>query len=103
MNLEKTQATNLYNIIIQVQPCVFGAGMKMAWWLLFYLGEVWLLMLALRASTVEACGICGGKLFHVKIVLEKKLYLKAFLLVWYCWKLMGWVRESLSFGFGEML
>ena len=50
------------NIIIQVQSCVSGAAIKMAWWLLFYLGKVWLLMLALKASTVEACGIRGGKL-----------------------------------------
>ena len=26
-------------------------------------------MRALKASTVEACGICGGKLFYAKIVL----------------------------------
>ena len=61
----------------------------MAWWLFFYLGKVWLLMLALKASTVESCGICGGKLFHVKIVLEKKLYLYALILVWYGWKARG--------------
>ena len=53
----------------------------MARWLLFYLGKVWLLMLALKASTVEAYGISGGKLFHVKIVLGKKMYLKALILV----------------------
>ena len=58
-----------------------GARIKMAWWLVFYLGKVWLLMLALKASTVEACGICGGKLFHAKIFLGKKLYLKALILV----------------------
>ena len=32
-------------------------------------------MLALKSSTVKACGIRGGKLFHVVIVLGKKLYL----------------------------
>ena len=46
-------------------------------WLVFYLGKVWLLMLALKASTVVACGICGGKLFHVKIVLGKKTVFKS--------------------------
>ena len=61
----------------------------MAWWLVFYLGNVWLLMLALKASTVEAYGICGVKLIHVKIFLEKKLYLKALILVWYGWKPRG--------------
>ena len=80
-----------------MRSCVSGAGIKIAWWLLFYLGKVWLLMLALKASTVEACGIRGGRLFHVKIVLGKKLYLNALILVWYGWKPRGWVRESLSF------
>ena len=69
------------NIIIQVQSCVSGPSIKMAWWLVFYLGKVWLLMLALKASTVDACGICGGKLFHIRIVLGKKRYLKALILV----------------------
>ena len=54
-----------------------GARIKMAWWLVFYLGKVWLLKLALKASTVEACGICGGKLFHVKIVLGEKTVFKS--------------------------
>ena len=46
----------------------------MAWWLLFNLGKVWLLTLAIKASTVEPCGICGEKLFHVKIVLGKNVF-----------------------------
>ena len=41
------------------------------------LWSVWLLMQVLEASTVEACRICRGKLFHVSIVLDKKLYLGA--------------------------
>ena len=46
----------------------------MAWYLLFHLRGVRLLMLALKVSTIEACGIRGGKLLHVVIVLGKKLY-----------------------------
>ena len=34
-------------------------------------------MLALKASTVEACVICGGKLFYAKIVLGETLHLNA--------------------------
>ena len=40
-------------------------------------------MLALKASTVEACGIRCGKLIHVFIVLGKKLYLNVSMLVWF--------------------
>ena len=81
---------------IKVWFCVFGRGIKIACWLLFYLGKVWLCMLALKASIVEACGICECKVFHVKNVLEKKKqYLNAFMLVrygmilvWYGWVLI---------------
>ena len=71
---------------------------KMAWYLLFYLRGVRLLMLALKASTVEACGIRGGKLFHVVIVLGKELYSEVSMLVWYGWKRRECVREVLNFG-----
>ena len=55
-------------------------------------------MLAFKASTVEACGIWGGKLFHVKIVLGQKTVFKSIDigLIWL--EPRGWVRESFSFG-----
>ena len=53
-------------------------------------------MLALKASTVEACDICGGKLFHVVFVLEKKMYLNVSMLVWYGLKPRGCVRTRAS-------
>ena len=65
----------------QVQSRCICAGIKMAWYLLFYLRGVRLLMLALKASTVESCGIRGGKLFHVIIDLVKKLYLNVSMFV----------------------
>ena len=42
-------------------------------------------------AIAEACGIRGGKLFHVVIVLGKKLYLNVGLsmFVWYGWKPRG--------------
>ena len=70
----------------------------MAWYLLFHLRGVRPLMLALKVSTIEACGIRGGKLFHVVIVLGKKLYLKVSILVWYGWNPRGCVRELLNLG-----
>ena len=71
----------------------------MTWYLLFYLRGVRLLMLALKASTVDTCGIRGGKLFLVVIVLGKILYLNGSrpMLVWYGWKPGGCVRELLNF------
>ena len=43
------------NIIILVQSCVSGTGIKMAWWLLFYLGKVYI---AIDAG-LESIN-CGG-------------------------------------------
>ena len=57
-------------------------------------------MLALKASTLGACGIRGGKLFHVVIVLTKKLYLNISMLVWYGWKSRGLILID---GMGEMV
>ena len=55
-------------------------------------------MLAFKASTVEACGICGGKLFHVKLVLRKQTVFK-YIDVGLVWlEAQGWVRESYNFG-----
>ena len=64
----------------------------MAWYLLFYLRGVRLLILALKASNVEACGISVGKLLHVVNCSLKKavfMYLQC-MLVWYGWKPRGY-------------
>ena len=72
-------------------------GYKIKWYLLFYLRGIGLL--ALKTSNVETCGIRGGKLFHVVVILRKKLYLNVYLHVGLVrLETKGCVRELLNFG-----
>ena len=97
-----------FNIEDGGQACVWViTSFLFVFLILFKIGEKcmvqvmlswWLLMLALKASTVTACGICEGKLFHVNIVLGEKLYLKAIILILYGWKPRGeYGRVYISF------